>query len=89
MHRFLYIILSKNHTVRDRRNINVGEIWTQIDFAERLTLKFNKESQLEHFGGGRTVSLEGVAVEYFQWVSQSRQWNSILIFLMGNNKTLL
>ena len=65
MHRFLYIILSNNHTRRDRRKINVGELWTQRDFAERLTLKFNKEAQIEHFGGGRTVSLEGVAVEFF------------------------
>ena len=89
MHRFLYIILSKNHTGRDRKNINVGEVWTQRDFSERLILKFNKEAQLENFGGVRTVSLEGVAVEFFQWVSQSRQWNSILICLMGNNKTLL
>ena len=65
MHKFLYIILSKNHTGKDRRNITTGEVWTQRDFAERLTLKFNKEAQLEHFGGGRTVSQEGVAVEFF------------------------
>ena len=28
-------------------------------------MEFNKEAQLEHFGGGRTVSLEGMAVEFF------------------------
>ena len=65
MHRFIYIILSKNHAGRDRISINVGEVWTHRDFSERLTFKFNKEAQLEHFGGGRTVSLEGVAVEFF------------------------
>ena len=65
MHRYLYIILSKNHTGKDRRNISEGEVWTQRDFAERLTLKFNNEAQVEHFGGGRTVSLKGMAIEFF------------------------
>ena len=44
MHKFLYIILSKNHTGKDRRNITTGEVWTQRDFAEKQTLKFNKEA---------------------------------------------
>ena len=57
--------MSKNHTGKDRRNITTGEVWTPRDFAERLTLRFNKEAQLEHLGGGRTVSQEGVAVDFF------------------------
>ena len=64
-HRFQYIILSKNHTGKDRKNMQSGEVWSQRDFAERLTLKFNKQAQFEHFLGGATVSLEGVAVEFF------------------------
>ena len=65
-HRFQYIILSKNHTGKDRKNIEPGEVWSQRDFAERLTLKFNKQAQFEHFLGGATVSLEGVAIEFFR-----------------------
>ena len=63
-HRFQYIILSKNHTGMDRKQIIEGEVWCQRDFAERLTLKFNDEAQFEHFAGGATISLEGVAVEF-------------------------
>ena len=65
-HRFQFIILSKNHTGKDRRNIEPGEVWSQRDFAERLTLKFNNEAQMEHFLGGATISIEGVAVEFFR-----------------------
>ena len=65
-HRFQFIILSKNHIVKDRRNIEPGEVWSQRDFAERLTLKFNNEAQMEHFLGGATISIEGVAVEFFR-----------------------
>ena len=36
------------------------------DFSERLTLKFNKEVQAEHFLGGATVSIEGVATEFWK-----------------------
>ena len=50
--------------------MNVGELWTHKDFADRLTLKFNKEAYLEHFGGGRKVLLEVVVVDFFP-VAQS------------------
>jgi hypothetical protein len=70
MHKFLYVILSKNHTGKDRRNITTGKVWTQKDFAERLTLKFNKEAQIEHFGGGSSISRREWQLNFFQWVSQ-------------------
>ena len=65
MHKFLYIILSKNHTGKDRRNITTGEVWTQREFAEKQTLKFNKEAQLEQIGWGRTVSQGGSGSRIF------------------------
>jgi len=71
-HRFLFIILSKNHTGKDREEIAANEIWTTHDFAERLSLQFQGQSQHEYFGGGRTVSLEGVAVQ-FQKSAEQKQ----------------
>ena len=65
-HRFQYIILSKNHTGSDSKNIVPGEVWTQRDFSERLTLQFNHQAQLEYYSGGATISLEGVAVKFFR-----------------------
>ena len=38
------------------------------DFAERLSLQFQGQSQHEYFGGGTTVSIESVAVQYLKLV---------------------
>ena len=61
-HRFLLIMLSKNHVGKDRQDISQHEVWTSRDFAERLQLKFNSQLQSEYFGQGVSLSLEGVAV---------------------------
>ena len=63
-HRFLLIILSKNHVGKDRLDISKDEVWTSRDFAERLQLKFNSQTQTECFGQSVSLSLEGVAVRH-------------------------
>ena len=51
-HRFLFIIVSKNHEGRDRLDISEEEVWSTRDFAERLSLQFHGQTQQEYFGGG-------------------------------------
>ena len=63
-HSFLFVILSKNHVGRDRLDISEEEIWSTRDFVERLSLQFHGQTQQEYFGGGTTVSLEGVTVKF-------------------------
>lgn len=65
-HKFLYCILSKNHLGKLRRNFEVGNVWSQRDFAERLTLAFNQQLQQDYFGGQATISIEGVALEFYK-----------------------
>ena len=64
-HRFLYIILSKNHTGKDGECIVPSQVYSHRDFSERLKLEFNNQVQEEYYAGGATVSLEGVAVKFF------------------------
>ena len=63
-HRFIFIILSKNHVGRDRLDIFEEAVWSTTDVAERLSLQFHGQIQQEYFGGSTTVSLEGVAVKF-------------------------
>jgi hypothetical protein len=41
----------------------IGCVSTSRDYAERLPFKFNLEIQSEHFGNGRSLSIEGSTVE--------------------------
>ena len=41
----------------------IGCVSTSRDYAERLPFKFNLEIQSEHFGKGRSLSIEGSTVE--------------------------
>ena len=72
-HRFLYILLSRNHCGLDRENITTTEIHTNRDFAERLTLMFNQQCQHEYFSGRATISIEGVSVKYFPATGGAKQ----------------
>ena len=40
-----------------------GSVKTRRDYAERLSATFNLEIQSEHFGNGRSLSIEGSTVE--------------------------
>jgi hypothetical protein len=63
-HFALFVILSKNACGKLRDEAfrkNVGSVKTIRDYAERLDAKFNLEIQTEHFGNGRSLSLEGVS----------------------------
>jgi hypothetical protein len=42
-----------------------GDVNTRRDYAERLSAKFNLEIQSDHFGNGRSLSMEGSSVEFF------------------------
>jgi hypothetical protein len=42
-----------------------GSIKTRRDYAERLSAKFNLEIQSDHFGNGRSLSIEGSSIEAF------------------------
>ena len=64
-HRFHMMILRKRHTGNDRHTIQYSELHTLQDFSERLALWFNNEIESKHFGGSCNVSLEGVAVRFF------------------------
>ena len=63
-HRLLLILLSNNHVGKDRQDISRDEVWTSRDFAARLQLKYNSQTQQEYYGQGVSVSLEGVAVKH-------------------------
>jgi hypothetical protein len=41
------------------------EVAGSRDYAERLLMKFHREIQLEHFGQGRDLSMEGNLVKFF------------------------
>jgi hypothetical protein len=42
-----------------------GMVKTKRDYAERLSAKFNMEIQSDHFGNGRSLSIEGSSAELF------------------------
>ena len=42
-----------------------GSVKTIRDYSERLSAVFDKEAQSEHFGNGRSLSIEGSAVESY------------------------
>jgi hypothetical protein len=44
---------------------DTGSIKTRRDYAERLSAIFNMEVQSEHFGNGRSLSIEGSSVETY------------------------
>ena len=49
------------------------------DFAaERLTLMFNLQAQHEYFNDGPTISMEGIAINFFQAGSSEKIMKYIL-----------
>jgi hypothetical protein len=61
-------ILSQDFCGKDRFDAfkkRPGDVNTRRDYAERLSAKFNLEIQSDHFGNGRSLSMEGSSVELF------------------------
>jgi hypothetical protein len=61
-------ILSKDFCGKERFEAfkkRPGDVNTRRDYAERLSAKFNLEIQSDHFGNGRSLSMEGSSVEFF------------------------
>ena len=56
-----------------RENIEQSDVNLTHDFAERLTLMFNKQAWYEYFNGGATISMEGVAIKFFPAGSSQKQ----------------
>jgi hypothetical protein len=68
-------ILGKNYCGelrQERFRRNPGWVKTKRDYAERLSAKFNMEIQSDHFGNGRSLSIEGSSVEFFSWEDVER-----------------
>ena len=66
-HRPHVIILGKKHCGAMRVNAfknSPGSVKTRRDYAERLSATFDLEIQSEHFGNGRSLSMEGSSVEF-------------------------
>ena len=65
LHRWKFIALSKKNVGEVRaKTLQPGEIGTWRDFAEAWSMEHNMEVQSEHHNGV-TISIEGVAVNYF------------------------
>ena len=66
-HRPHVIILRKKHCGAMKMNAfknSPGSVKTRRDYAERLSATFDLEIQSEHFGNGRSLSMEGSSVEF-------------------------
>ena len=61
----------------DRLDISHKEVWSTIDFAERLSLQFHGQTQQQYFGGGTAVSLEGVTVKFLTRCGYTNDVSSI------------
>jgi hypothetical protein len=54
-----------------------GWVKKKRDCAERPSAKFNVETQFDHFGNGRSLSIEGSSVEFFSWQDVERNVASL------------
>ena len=66
-HIFYVQVLSKNicGKMRSERCLSIpGDILSVRDYAERLSAHFNLEIQSDHFGNGRSLSIEGNNLQY-------------------------
>ena len=66
-HIFYVHVLSKNicRKMRNERCLSIpGDILSVRDYTERLSTHFNLEVQSDHFGNGRSLSIEGCNIQY-------------------------
>ena len=48
------------------------DVLCRRDYAERLVASFDNQIQSEYYGGNRSVSIEGIALEYFSAFTKKR-----------------
>jgi hypothetical protein len=73
-------ILGNNHCGKLRQEQFLktpGWVKTKRDCAERLLATFNMEIQSDHFGNGRSLSIEGSSVKFFSWQDNERHVASL------------
>ena len=61
-------ILSKHFCKVKKRDVFISKpssIWTVRDYTERFSAHFNLETHSDHFGNGRSLSIEGCSVEVY------------------------
>ena len=66
-HIFYVHVLSKNicGKMRNERCLSIlGDILSVRDYTERLSTYFNLEIQPDHFGNGKSLSIEGCNIQY-------------------------
>ena len=66
-HIFYVRVLSKNicGEMRNERCLSIpGDILSVRNYVERLSVHFNLEIQSNHFGNGRSLSIEGCNIQY-------------------------
>ena len=63
-------ILGTHHCGKEKREEfklrgNVHDVLCRCDYVERVVSIFYHQSQSEYYGGNRSVSIEGIALEHF------------------------
>ena len=69
-------ILGTNHCGELRRtSFKRRELFQDVlcrrDYAERVVASFDNQTQYEYYGGNRSVSIEGIALEHFSAAPQT------------------
>ena len=68
LYHILYVYVLSKHIYGKMRNIKCLSIPDDIlsvrDYVERLSVHFNLEIQSDHFGNGRSLSIEGCNIQY-------------------------
>ena len=65
------------------------------DYAERVVTNFGNQIQSEYYGGNRSLSIEGIVLEYFSAVPQaninsytlSRPWHGVFNYFILQQQT--
>ena len=64
-------------TAFKRREL-IQDVLCCLDYAERVVASFANQIQSEYYGGNRSVSIEGIALEHFSAAPQSDINSSLL-----------
>ena len=75
---FYFHVLSKNicGKMRNKRYLSIpGDILSVRDYVERLSVHFNLKIKSDHFGNGRSLSIENCNIQY---IDEDHEENSEL-----------